>query len=241
MLTWWATGFLAKLQKPNSLVGLGSEVSAGGSCPFLWAPCSVILICKGGAGGGEANLGKGRGRTLSGRDPRNSLKVSLSQPARTAGIIRKSGKRKACLLSCGYSRDLHWACGDTLPSEIARHPLMPHQLLWMPAKWHPARTWCKQSVGGNVIKRTKGHTGTARREVKDLPWLDSGAPWQRMPGSGLWSAVWPYGLGHHPSRGLLSTARRKGQGCPEEFLCFLIWIWIFYLLRVDIHKIQNSQ
>lgn len=99
MLTWWATGLLAKIQKPNSLVGLGSEVSAGGSCSrsVHTMQCHVNVP------------GAGVGMEWEG-DPHDGPQVAPSQTERAAGIIRKSGKRKACLSVCRCGRDLHWAC-----------------------------------------------------------------------------------------------------------------------------------
>lgn len=40
-------------------------------------------------------------------DPHNGPQVAPSQSERAAGIIRKSGKRKACLSVCHCGRDLH--------------------------------------------------------------------------------------------------------------------------------------
>lgn len=93
MLTWWATGLLAKIQKPNSLVALGSEVSAGGSCSRSVLTSNVIFMCEG-VGAGKAAQGRA-GEEAWAPEPHSSPHVALSQTEGPTGIIRKSGARKA--------------------------------------------------------------------------------------------------------------------------------------------------
>lgn len=113
MLTWWATGLPAKIQKPNSLVGLGSEVSAGGSGsrPVLAMQCHVNARRAGGRGVNSGKAGEG----LWAR-PTQQPRVPLHQPERAARIIRKSGERKAGLSACQHAGDLQGAGTGHLPS-----------------------------------------------------------------------------------------------------------------------------
>lgn len=109
------------------------------AAPACLPPRSVMLMREG-EGGDEDDTGKAPGGDVS-PEPHGSPRVPLPRPERAAGIIRKSGERKAGLAVCCLGGALHGAWGRQCSIQV--HP--PVSL----SRATPALRKCRRS--GNQI------------------------------------------------------------------------------------------